>query len=53
MTNKNDFQIKWTGGGSNPSGSTPFGFYDTDAQFQYLAPRAASWGSKNVRLSNH
>lgn len=33
----------WPGSGSNPSGSTPFAFYDDDAQFQAEAPKLASW----------
>jgi len=41
-----DLRVRWPGSGSNPSGSTPFGFYDADTQFQYLAPRAASWAAK-------
>lgn len=33
----------WPGSGSAASGSTPFGFYDNEAQFQSDAPRVASW----------
>ena len=36
----------WPGSGSAASGSTPFGFYDTDAQFQTQAPKFAEWSAK-------
>ena len=41
----------WPGSGSaiHPdSGSTPFGFYDTDADFQSDAPKFASWCAKRM-----
>jgi len=41
----------WPGSGSaiHPdSGSTPFGFYDTDVEFQSDAPKFASWCAKRM-----
>lgn len=35
----------WPGSGSNPSGSTPYGFYDTELKFQNDAPRFAKWAA--------
>lgn len=32
----------WPGSGSAASGSTPFGFYDIDIQFQREAPKFAN-----------
>ena len=33
----------WTGSGSAASGSTPFGLFDTDSEFQTEAPQVATW----------
>lgn len=33
----------WAGSGSAISGSTPFGFYDNDSQFQFDGPNVAKW----------
>ena len=33
----------WAGSGSAVSGTTPFGFYDSDVTFQSHAPKMASW----------
>jgi len=38
-------RVRWPGSGSAVSGSTPFALYDTDSEFQYDAPRAASWAA--------
>jgi hypothetical protein len=39
----------WTGSASFISGaSTPFGIYDNDLEFQYEAPRVASWCAKRL-----
>ena len=38
----------WPGSGSNASGSTPFGFYDTESDFQTDAPKFASWCAKRL-----
>ena len=41
----------WPGSGSaiiQPTGSTPFGIYDTDSEFQTEAPQVASWCAKRL-----
>jgi hypothetical protein len=38
--------INWPGSGSAISGSTPFGIYDTDSNFQSDGPRVADWVAK-------
>jgi hypothetical protein len=38
----------WPGSGSAVSGNTPFGFYDTDSEFQSEAPKFADWCSKRL-----
>ena len=38
----------WPGSGSAASGSTPFGFYDNDSEFQSEAPQFASWCAKRL-----
>ena len=38
----------WPGSGSSASGSTPFGFYDNDSEFQSEAPQFASWCAKRL-----
>jgi len=38
----------WPGSGSAASGSTPFGLYDTDSEFQTEAPQVASWCAKRL-----
>ena len=38
----------WPGSGSAASGSTPFGFYDTESDFQNDAPKFASWCAKRL-----
>jgi hypothetical protein len=35
--------IKWQGSGSAISGSTPFGLYDNDFEYQNDGPRTAAW----------
>jgi len=35
----------WAGSGSAASGSTPFGFYDSEAKFQFDAPKFAKWAA--------
>lgn len=44
-------RVRWPGSGSAiapGSGSTPFGFYDTDAQFVVDAPNAAKWAATRL-----
>lgn len=44
-------RVRWSGSGSAivpGSGSTPFGFYDTDPQFQNEAPSAAVWAARRL-----
>jgi hypothetical protein len=38
-------RIRWPGSGSSVVGRTPFGFYDSDTQFQVEAPNAAKWAA--------
>ena len=38
----------WPGSGSAVSGNTPFGFYDTDSEFQSEAPKFADWCAKRL-----
>ena len=38
----------WPGSGSAASGSTPFGLYDTDSEFQTEAPQVATWCAKRL-----
>ena len=38
----------WPGSGSAASGSTPFGFYDTDSDFQTDAPKFATWCARRL-----
>ena len=39
----------WPGSGSFSSGSsTPFGFFDSDTQFQNDAPKVAEWCAKRL-----
>jgi len=38
----------WPGSGSAVSESTPFGFYDTDADFQADAPNFATWSARKL-----
>ena len=41
--------IKWTGSVSvEISGSTPFGIYDSDSQFQSDGPKTAVWCAKRL-----
>lgn len=40
--------INWPGSGSAISGSTPFGIYDTDTNFQSDGPRVADWCAKRL-----
>lgn len=40
--------IIWPGSGSAVSGSTPFGFYDTDSQFTSDALNAANWAARRL-----
>lgn len=43
------FNIKWTGSVSVAiSGSTPFGIYDTDSEFQSEGPKTAVWCAKRL-----
>ena len=43
------FNIKWTGSVSvDISGSTPFGIYDNDSQFQNDGPKTAVWCAKRL-----
>jgi hypothetical protein len=43
------FNIKWTGSVSvQISGSTPFGIYDLDSQFQNDGPKTAAWCAKRL-----
>lgn len=39
-------RVRWEGSGSNPSGSTLYGYFDADASFINEAPRAASWAAR-------
>ena len=41
-------QAIWPGSGSAVSGSTPFGFYDIDSDFQSEAPKFATWCAKRL-----
>ena len=38
----------WPGSGSAVSGNTPFGFYDTDSEFQAEAPKFATWCAQRL-----
>ena len=38
----------WPGSGSAVSGSTPFGFYDNDSEFQTEAPQFATWCARRL-----
>jgi hypothetical protein len=38
----------WPGSGSAASGSTPFGFYDEDSEFQTQAPQFATWCARRL-----
>ena len=38
----------WPGSGSAASGSTPFGFYDGDSDFQTEAPQFATWCARRL-----
>ncbi len=38
----------WPGSGSAASGSTPFGLYDDDSEFQSDAPKFATWCAKRL-----
>ena len=38
----------WPGSGSAASGSTPFGFYDEDSDFQTDAPKFATWCARRL-----
>ena len=38
----------WPGSGSAVSGNTPFGFYDTDSEFQTEAPKFATWCAQRL-----
>lgn len=38
----------WPGSGSAVSGSTPFGFYDEDSDFQTEAPQFATWCARRL-----
>jgi len=40
--------INWPGSGSAISGSTPFGIYDTDTNFQADGPRVGDWVAKRL-----
>lgn len=40
--------LKWPGSGSFISGSTPFGIYDTDSEFQSDGPKTAVWCAKRL-----
>lgn len=40
--------LKWPGSGSVISGSTPFGIYDTDSEFQNDGPKTATWCAKRL-----
>ena len=38
----------WPGSGSAASGSTPFGFYDDDSEFETQAPQFATWCARRL-----
>ena len=38
----------WAGSGSAVSGTTPFGFYDGDSEFQTEAPNFATWCARRL-----
>lgn len=40
--------IIWQGSGSNPSGNTPYGFYDNDPQFVSDAIASAKWAAMRL-----
>ena len=40
--------IFYDGTPRNPVGITPFGFYDTDSEFQTDAPKAAEWVARKL-----
>ncbi len=40
--------INWPGSGSAISGSTPFGIYDDDINFQADGPRVGDWVAKRL-----
>jgi hypothetical protein len=41
-------RIRWPGSGSSVTGKTPFGTYDSDAEFQVEAPQAAEWAATKL-----
>ena len=41
-------RVRWEGKVSSPIGKTPFGFFDSDAQFTSFAPRAADWAARRL-----
>jgi hypothetical protein len=41
-------RVRWPGSGSAVTGSTPFGFYDNDLQFQIEAQAAAVWAAQRL-----
>lgn len=41
-------RIRWDGVATSPVGKTPFGFFDSDAEFVSFAPRAADWAAKRL-----
>ena len=42
-------RVRWPGSGSLiTTGSTPFGFYETDLQFKVEAPNAAKWAATRL-----
>lgn len=41
-------RVRWDGEVSSPIGKTPFGFFDTDAEFVSFAPRAADWAARRL-----
>jgi hypothetical protein len=40
--------IVWKGDAENPTGLTPFGFYDSDVDFVIDAPKVADWCARRL-----
>lgn len=43
----------WSGSGGTISGSTPFGFYDSDIEFQAEGPKVANWVAQRLGYPIH
>ena len=48
MASKYDNITFWSGSGGDISGSTPYGFYDGDTEFQSEGPKFATWAAQKL-----